>query len=153
MYDSTEDTEEHQRNVVSLIYEVIEALGYRAGGHDDSKLGPPEKECFDEVTPKLKGHTYGSPAYISTLREMDEALKHHYLVNRHHPEHFADGVKGMNLIDLIEMFCDWKAATLRHADGDMLLSIDINKSRFHLPEELVSIFKNTVKDFFWQGGK
>ena len=55
----------------------------------------------------------------------------------------------MNLIDLIEMFCDWKAATLRHEDGDMQRSIDINSDRFHLPEKLVSMFKNTVNDFGW----
>ena len=149
MYDSTVDTKEHQHNVAGFLYEIMGALGSRASGHDKSKLSSPEKDCFDEVTPKLKGLTYGSEEYRSTLREMDEALKHHYSVNRHHPEHFAEGINGMNLIDLIEMFCDWKAATLRHEDGDMQRSIDINSDRFHLPEKLVSMFKNTVNDFGW----
>ena len=149
-YDSTEDTNEHKRNVAAFIYHIMGALGSRASGHDDSKLMSPEKECFDEVTPKLAGSTYGSEEYRTTLREMNEALKHHYMVNRHHAEHFKDGVSGMNLVDLIEMLCDWKAATMRHNNGDIMKSIDINADRFHLPEELVSIFKNTVNDFAWK---
>ncbi len=149
MYDSTEDTKEHQEKVRSFLKVIVERLIVRAGSHDNSKLRAPEKECFDAVTPMLKGLTYGSPAYRSALRDMDDALEHHYRVNRHHPEHFSDGVSGMNLVDLIEMFCDWKAATLRHEDGDMMLSIRINADRFHLPDKLVSIFKNTAKDLFW----
>ena len=54
------------------------------------------------------------------------------------------GVEGMNLIDLLEMLCDWKAATMRHNDGDINRSIELNTSRFNLSPQLVSIFKNTL---------
>ena len=53
-------------------------------------------------------------------------------------------LKGMTLIDLIEMLCDWKAATLRHADGGILKSIEYNKKRFGISDELCQILKNTV---------
>ena len=39
-------------------------------------------------------------------------------MNRHHPEHFGeDGIRGMNLPDVVEMLCDWKAASERTKDG------------------------------------
>jgi hypothetical protein len=45
------------------------------------------------------------------------------------------------------MFCDWKAATMRHNDGDIRKSIEINKKRFKMSEDLAQIFRNTVELF------
>lgn len=42
----------------------------------------------------------------------------------------------------------WKAASERHADGDIMKSIDINQKRFEIPRELAQIFKNTALDMF-----
>lgn len=50
----------------------------------------------------------------------------------------------MNLIDLLEMFCDWKAASERHNDGNLRKSIEINATRFGMSPDLVSIFENTM---------
>ena len=50
----------------------------------------------------------------------------------------------MNLIDLLEMICDWKAATLRHDDGDIYKSLEINHQRFGYSYQLHHILKNTV---------
>ena len=54
-------------------------------------------------------------------------------------------VDKMNLVDIIEMFCDWKAATLRHGDGDIMKSIEINAKRFNMSDELKQILINTVE--------
>jgi hypothetical protein len=75
---------------------------------------------------------------------MDKALKHHYENNRHHPEHFPNGIQGMNLIDVIEMLCDWKSSTLRHADGDIYKSIAINQKRFGYSDEMAQLLRNTA---------
>lgn len=99
-----------------------------------------------EFTPKLKGSDYGSEEYKGFLREMKPALDHHYANNRHHPEHFEHGVGGMNLIDVLEMLLDWKAATLRHGTGDIEASPAINKKRFGISDQLASILLNTVRD-------
>lgn len=64
--------------------------------------------------------------------------------NRHHPEHFVNGMNDMNLIDLIEMICDWKASSERHADGDIYKSIEINQKRFGYSDDVKSLLKNTV---------
>ena len=55
------------------------------------------------------------------------------------------GIGGMDLIDLCEMLMDWWAATKRHADGDIMKSIEINQKRFGYSEELKQIFINTIK--------
>lgn len=113
-YDSTGDTKKHMIRVAELIHEARYKLLHRAIDHDLSKLLPPEKEAFDEITPLLKGSTYGSPEYRATLDRMRPTINHHQTTTRLHPEYFGDeGISGMNLIDLVEMLCDWKAASER----------------------------------------
>lgn len=132
MYDSTKDTEDHINRVRELMGEAIANMADRAERHDRSKLESPEKEAFDEFTPKLRDCTYGSEQYRGFLAAMKPALNHHYANNSHHPEYYPDGVNDMTLFDLIEMLCDWKAATERHADGDLSKSIEINAERFRM---------------------
>ena len=54
----------------------------------------------------------------------------------------------MTLVDLLELICDWKASSMRHEDGDINRSIEVNKDRFKLSDQLVDILKNTVKEYF-----
>ena len=147
-YDSTQDTMNHKKDVGHFMANVILNLSKRREVHDNSKLVEPEKSIFDEFTPKLRDTTYGSDEYKVFLKDMGVALQHHYANNSHHPEHFENGINGMSLLDLIEMFCDWCAATMRHADGDIVKSIEINKTRFEMSDQLAEIFKNTL-DEIW----
>lgn len=96
----------------------------------------------------LKGITYGSDEYKAQLEKLKPALSHHYAHNSHHPEHYVTGIDGMNLLDVIEMLVDWKAASERHADGDIMRSIDINSERFKISPQLRSILENTVTALF-----
>ena len=148
MYDSTKDSLLHIKRVNELLLEFTKDLITRAQVHDRSKLESPEKEAFDIYTPKLAGLTYGSAEYKEALAGLGPALRHHYENNSHHPEYYATGIGGMNLGDLVEMFFDWKAASERHEDGDIMRSIDINEKRFGLPKELAQIFKNTAHTMF-----
>lgn len=61
----------------------------------------------------------------------------------------ASGVYGMSLLDLIEMLADWKAAGMRHANGNMTQSLEINRKRFEMSDQLFKIFQNTVKELGW----
>jgi hypothetical protein len=106
-----------------------------------------EKDLFDEYTPKLSAVTYGSKEYQEMLAKLKPALAHHYASNSHHAEHYPDGINGFDLLDLLEMFCDWKAATLRHNDGNILKSIEHNTKRFNISTQLAQIFKNTAELF------
>lgn len=145
-YDSTLDTQAHIHAVGVNIANVLGNLRYRALNHDQSKLIDPEKSVFDEVTPKLRGLTYGSDAYKASLAEMGVALTHHYQHNSHHPEHFENGIDGMSLLDVLEMLCDWKAATERHADGDYGKSLNINRARFGIGDQLFFVIVATAKE-------
>ena len=148
-YDSQPDTLEHIATVQRFLGEAIGDLQARVSGHDRSKLEEPEKSMFDEFTPKLRDTTYGSEEYESYRAAMGEALQHHYEVNDHHPEHFENGVAGMDLIQVVEMLADWKAATLRHADGDLGSSIRKNAERFGYGEEFEGLLWRTADRLGW----
>lgn len=138
------ETWTHIHNVQRLLLHMSSLLSERCLTHDQSKLSPPEVSVFTEYTKRLKDITYGSDEYKQCLREMQPALDNHYACNRHHPEHFENGIDGMTLIDLLEMICDWYAATARHADGDIMRSLEHNEERFKISPQLMSILMNTV---------
>lgn len=168
-------TMRHIETVRNYLAVIIRELISRQERHDQSKLESPEVEAYDEITRLLRGLTYGSEEYKASLRSQKPAIDHHYSVNRHHPEFFvtlecggcykrfpkdatgycdqcgynlfpsSPSLRDMNLIDIIEMLCDWKAAGLRHTDGDIFRSIEINKERFGYSEELAQILRNTAE--------
>jgi hypothetical protein len=148
-YDSTRDTYAHITEVRKRLLQVVADLIQRATDHDKSKLEPPEKAIFDEFTPKLRDVTYGSDEYKGFLAAMGEGLAHHYKVNDHHPEHFENGVWDMDLIQVLEMLADWKAATMRHADGDLKRSIQENSIRFGYGAGFQSLLMNTARRMGW----
>jgi hypothetical protein len=151
--DTRRETLDHIVQVRAYLDAVIANLKRRRGEHDLSKLLPPEREAFDRATERLRGLTYGSDEYRACLADLKPALDHHYAANSHHPEHYPDGIRGMSLLDLTEMLVDWKAATLRHADGDLLRSIEINQKRFGYSDELKRILLNTVAELGLAGSE
>ena len=146
--DSRPETEAHINKVRGIIATIMLELSKRYQSHDASKLEEPEKPYFDKATSKLKGLSYGSEEYKQALRDIRPALDHHYSNNSHHPEHFnKDGISGMTLIDLVEMFCDWCAASHRHEDGDIFKSISSNSKRFGYDAVLAKILENIAKKY------
>jgi len=142
------DTFRHIERVRNLLNKCVTEFLKRGELHDQSKLEAPEVELFTEYTPKLANSTYGSEEYNGFKEAMKPALEHHYANNRHHPEHFKNGVDDMNLIDMIEMICDWKAASERHNDGNIRKSIELNANRFNMSPQLVKLFENTADFLF-----
>lgn len=138
------DTLCHICMVRKCIDVIIKELLKRAEEHDKSKTEEPELSLFVTHTPKLAGMTYGSEEYMKCLGELKPSLDHHYANNRHHPEHYKNGIKDMTIIDIIEMLCDWKAASTRHANGNLKKSIEHGKERFGMSKELLQILENSV---------
>ena len=141
------ETIKHIDTVRKYIKIFTDRLTQRGIDHDRSKLESPEVELFAEYTDKLKDLTYGTPEYEESLESLKPALEHHYAKNLHHPEHYNKGINDMNLIDLCEMFCDWKASTERMHDGNLLKSIEVNAERFKINGQLKQILINTTKLF------
>ncbi|MCP4401672.1 MAG: hypothetical protein GY801_30775 [bacterium] len=113
--------------------------------HDSSKFSTLEAEGFGECLPKLRESSYGERDYQDLLDQTQAILNHHYTHNRHHPEHFQHGYSEMDLIDVVEMLCDWQASIKKHQDGNIITSIEYCKQRFDMSEDIVKIFLNTVK--------
>jgi hypothetical protein len=61
-----------------------------------------------------------------------------------HKQALESNINGMNLVDIVEMICDWLAACKRHNDGNIYRSVEINKDRFGISPQLVSIILNTL---------
>lgn len=141
------ETQKHIEIVRKFIKMFTDKLTNRGVDHDKLKLESPEVEIFAEYTPKLAQTTFGSEEYLQCLDNMKPALNHHYANYRHHPEHFKDGINDMNLIDIAEMICDWKASSLRQDDGNLLHSIELNAERFGIDAQLTKILLNTANLF------
>ena len=147
--DVMRDTLKHVRGVGFLILEAVSKLNHRAMCHDDSKFSEEEFPIFVEQTSKLKGMTYASPEYDKSKMAMKPALDHHYANNQHHPEFWENDVNDMTLIDLIEMLADWKAATERHHDGNLMVSIEKNADRFNYDNTLKNLLIRTAVSMGW----
>lgn len=128
-YDSTTDTLRHRARVAHYISEFCMEMQRRAMVHDESKLHSPEKEAYDQVSHLLPDLVYGSEEYKASEAKIADAIKHHHDHNSHHPEHYDEGIFGMDLYDIVEMFCDWKASSERNKGG-FNISGNARKHRF-----------------------
>lgn len=140
-YDCTKDVWIHKNWVEAYMNRLSTNIMVRGRIHDASKLVFPEKEMYDEWTPKLKEVKFGSDEYKTALSGMGEALQHHYKHNRHHPEFHQRGIDDMNLVDVIEMVCDWMAVSkVKGIPVDMKYLAE----RFNVSPQLLSIIQNTM---------
>ena len=161
MIDSRPETRKHIRRVQTYMHRAVNRLVLRAVNHDASKLAHPEVEAFDEWTPRLATMEYGSAEYKASVKALGPALEHHYANNSHHPEHYPNGIRGMSLLDLLEMICDWKAASERMRpsapaapgrpaapkySADFLAGLALNQERFGYSDELREILENTARE-------
>lgn len=142
---SKKATQEHIAQVVVFIERMREVLEQRKGQHDVSKMQEPELSAYAVTVPKLAGLDYGTPEHRAVLRQMKPAIKHHYAANRHHPEFHDDGVDGMNLIDVLEMICDWKAAAIRSGSPEKFReNVEKSIERFNISPQMGSVIRNTL---------
>jgi len=122
-------------------------LMYRALAHDFSKLFPDEARGFSKSSRTFRKIPYGGTTYNRYLSHLGESLVFHYRRNKHHPQHYSDGVRGMDLLDLVEMFYDWAAASKRQSRGSLRSSIDKNTERFSISEDLSRLLMNERNRF------
>ena len=118
------ETQKHIERVRYYIRFITDRLTTRGVKHDAIKLESPEIEVFAEHTKCLANMKYDSPEYKEHLAAMKPALDHHYANSRHHPEHFAKGINDMNLIDIMEMLCDWLGMSIPLSPDDPFKSLN-----------------------------
>ena len=139
----TEDLIDHRRRVARYMRIVADDLLERAVVHDNSKLSPEEFALYEEAFSGLQKYAYGSEEFKAEFAKIAPALAHHYQVNDHHPEHFENGVIGMNLVQLIEMTCDWMAASER-SQTNIYQGVEMNRKRFAIEPQLITIIAQTI---------
>lgn len=61
----------------------------------------------------------------------------------------SGGLRGMSLLDVLEMLVDWKAAGERHNDGSIERSLTVNRGRFKISDQLYAILENTARELGW----
>lgn len=147
--DFENETRKHQQCVASLLIKISQMLMQRAIEHDRSKFSKEEKELYQKYTPFFKGTKYGSKEYREIVEKMKPAVNHHYLVNKHHPEFndingfsfqsLNDPIKSMDLIDIIEMLCDWLAAGKRSGQ----LDFEKNMKKYFIDGQFAQLLRNT----------
>ena len=154
-YDSAKDTKTHIGKVQNRIWECVINLNERARVHDASKLQEPEKSGYDVLGQLLYSTPYGTPEYFAVMNDepIKGAIQHHITNNRHHPEAHQGGANGMTLLDILEMFCDWKAASERNERMTFEEGLGVNREKradeWGIDEQLWRIFENTRRDLGW----
>lgn len=140
---------DHRGRVFQYMSEISKDVMRRGNIHDESKLGPEEFPYHVKEIEEFGKHMFGTPGYDAAKKRLGPAIKHHFLLNRHHPEHFVAEIDGMNLVDLMEMLCDWKSATLNHPEspGDMKRSLKLAVERYNISPQLAAILYNTINDY------
>lgn len=136
-------TVRHIRTIQAYMTLIGREWAERTRRHDESKFDTIELEGYVGIAEATKGLTAGSQEYLDALEPYRKVIKRHYLLNDHHPEHFDSGVNGMNLIQILEMVCDWIAAS---TDREMhpMQSIDAQCERFNIDAQLKKIIINTM---------
>lgn len=141
--DYIKDLVDHKRRVAGYMQVVANELFERAAIHDNSKFSEEEFEAYEEAFPGLQKYPYGSEEFKAELAKIQPAIEHHYATNDHHPEHFPDGVIGMNLIQIIEMVCDWVAASER-SQTSVYQGMELNRKRFGIDRQLIGVIAHTI---------
>ena len=155
--ESVPHTNRHISLVRDLLYQFAVDVAARGDVHDKSKFDPVEQGPLDELqrlTDAEGPAAYGTPEYERRKTLLAPMIAHHHAVNSHHPEFYrpghpdGTGIAGMDLLDLVEMFLDWRAANVDR-DGGAPMNLSYSIQKHGIPPMLESIFRNTAKRHGW----
>lgn len=146
---SVAETEAHIARVRHFMGQAITNLVERAARHDASKLEEPERSGYAALSTRLADVRYDTPEYRAALAEAAPTIQHHYAHNDHHPNHYAGGINDMTLLSILEMLCDWRAASERTKDGSIEASIQANIARYRIDDQLAGILWQTAGELGW----
>lgn len=135
----------HKLSVKTGMQRVIDELANRGEHHDDDKLEGDVLQSFYDISGKFEHAKFGSVEYEIVLEKLKPTLDKHYATNDHHPQHNKNGISGMNFMSMLEMIVDWKSASSAYGDTPFEESMQINKKRFGIDEQLYEVMVNTAK--------
>lgn len=139
----------HRHRVFTYMSRIAREIMQRGNDHDQSKYSDQEFPVYARTIKEFDKHQFGTEGYKKAKESLGPALEHHFKHNRHHPEHFEMGIDGMTLVDLLEMVCDWKSATLNHPEkpGNMTKSLEMAIVKYNISPQLARVLYNTMREF------
>lgn len=149
-YEIHESLNDHKKKIRNILDSIADNLNIRAIDHDESKFSPEELPIFLEAWPLLKEgkKDYLGDIYKKALEKLGPALQHHYKENDHHPEHFANGISDMSIMQLLEMLCDWYVSSglydTKNTEEDIKNKMIKSMERFSIKEPLSNILLTTL---------
>ena len=140
-------TLQHKENIATLLAKFAAELTYRSAVHDNSKFFPDEFDILSDNVCDFNKYLFDTKEEQDLRERLLPASILHRKRNRHHPEHFENGIDGMNIIDLLEMLCDWKSASTRVSGDSLRKGLPILKKKYNISSQLLKILENTARDF------
>lgn len=141
------DILKHKEKVRRRLLFLSNELRKRADEHDNSKLRNPEIEYLIEMDKEPK-YPYNSPEYFDKMKRWQKFFDHHYANNRHHPDHFKNGILDMTLTDICEYLVDIISYYDEMHIHDAVDTIEKQQNRFGLDGQLSQILINTLIEYF-----
>ena len=124
-----------KENLPELFDEIdIKLFDEMIDEHDDSKFS---EEEFEPYAQKWFGDGK------KTL-EYEEAWKHHWVNNEHHPEFWLG--EDMPLIYILEMLCDWGSFSMKSGNLRELSDFYFNKAKDDEEKNLSDVTKEIIED-------
>ena len=142
---------DHTFGVRSRVTRICTALITRAITHDNSKYSEKELNAHISMADEMDGIKYGTDAYYTIKKKYEALSAEHFANNRHHPEHHPKGIDDMNLVDVIEMLCDWLTGS-ENTGTPVERSLEINEKRYNVSPQLMNLLRNTIRDFDLEKG-
>ena len=145
---STEEyVNSHINRVRKWIGKFSTILFIRGINHDKSKLCEPELSLWKKMDEEPR-YPYGTSKYKEKLNRYKEVFQQHYKHNKHHPEHWSGYYCDMDLMDVIEMLCDWLGykddITLKEAET----LVNQQCERYGFNDTFRHLLYNTLKNYF-----
>jgi len=140
----------HSSEVSENLEVFSSELRKRGLAHDRTKFQSFEFDRFLSGWEDFKKTDYGTEKYNESPDKVTEAREHHHENNRHHVGFYENGVEGMNLIDVLEMLSDWKAAARRSPNLNLEQTLDKAFDLYGIKDEqLRKVILNTFKYLGW----
>ena len=143
------------RNYHGGYHDLVKDIMLRSQMHDDSKRQNPEfipyVWRYYRTTWRNKGMSDTRVKDFmqdpSLIKAIDDAITHHVLNNRHHPEYHRTP-DDMSYADIIEMCCDWYAMSQEHGTSidDWVRDVIPNRFAFRKSADTVYVTIALLKE-------
>lgn len=145
--NTSEIISKHQAGVQLKLERLILELNKRCRTHDNSKLQEPEYSLWKKMDEEQRC-PYGTKEYFDKIERNKKVFDLHYKNNNHHPEHYENGILDMDLVDIMEMLCDWISYKDCISYSEAKETILNQAKRFGIDAQLIFLLLNTINNYF-----